>query len=77
MFFEDPQNEEEKLKTLELQNSKTKNSQNPQEQTDKFKQINNYVFEIKWFINIHWENLTRSKSEGVGSNLLGYIGYCL
>jgi hypothetical protein len=47
MFFEDPQNEEEKLKTLELQNSKTKNSQNPQEQTDKFKQINNYVFEIK------------------------------
>ncbi len=42
----------------------------------KFKEIHNNIFEIKWFINIHWESVTTSKNEDVGSNLLGYIEYC-
>jgi hypothetical protein len=31
----------------------------------KFLKIHNNILEIKWFISIHWESLTRSKSEGV------------
>jgi hypothetical protein len=32
------------------------------------------IIEIKCFINVGWESLTKSKNEGVGSNFLGYIG---
>jgi hypothetical protein len=35
------------------------------------------MFKIKWFLSIHWEGLTRSNSEDVGSNFLSFIRYYL